>query len=512
LVPYEGAWTNDWAAARARLTPDWVALADEADGTERRFTFRELEDRASRAGGFLRETGKLSKGDLVCVLSWPRAEMVEVLLACSKLGAVFVPLNTRLAAPEIEEQIRRFAPKALFFEGEFSARVKKGSVPMEVGFEGGDRGVPYARALGHERLGGPAEVGLEDPVMLLQTGGTTGRPKAALVTHRMVLWNAVNTVRDLLVPYDTTITAVPLHHIGGFTYTVPLIFWGGTNVLMRRWDPMKFLDLVERERPTFLFLVPAQLAELVATQRFKEADFSSVRFLTAGGAAMTQDLIQAVFEKGVTQKQGFGMTEMGPGVFALDPWDGFGHRGSIGKPNLLVEARVVKEDGTDSPPGEGGELLLRGPSVFGGYWKEDEETRRAFDGSWLRTGDVVRVDEGGYYYVIGRTKNVIRSGGESIFPEEVERLLQSHPAIAEAMVIGVPDPKWGEVPKALVVAKANNSLTKADVLTFCEGKIARYKVPKYVQMLQSIPKDSMGKVQRAKLAKEFGQPSDSVVG
>ena len=508
MVSYEGAWINDWVAARGKLTPGWVALVDEAAGKERRFTFGELDDRASRVAGFLAQDGKVSKGDSVCVLSWPRAEMVEVLFACSKLGAVFIPLNTRLAPPEVAEQLVRFSPKALFLEEEFLGRADKHPPPTVVGLDGGG-GVSYKGALGSPRLPRPADVGLEDPLMLLQTGGTTGKPKAALVTHRMVLWNAVNTVRDLVVPYDTTITAVPLHHIGGFTYTIPLVFWGGTNVVMRRWSSDRFLDLVESERPTFLFLVPAQLTELVANPRFKGADFSSVRFLTAGGAAMTPDLIQAVFEKGVTQKQGFGMTEMGPGVFALDPWEGFGHRGSIGRPNLLIEARVIKEDGTDAVSGEAGELLLRGPSVFGGYWEDEGETARAFEDGWLKTGDVVRVDEGGYYYVVGRTKNIIRSGSESILPEELERLLQSHPGVAEALVIGVADSKWGEVPKALVVTRPGVAVSKGELLAFCEGKVAKFKVPKYFELVQSIPKDSMGKVQRTKLAREFGQARNS---
>lgn len=353
-----------------------------------------------------------------------------------------------------------------------------------------------------------ADVELEDPLMMLQTGGTTGKPKIAKVNYRMILWNAVNTVRDLIIPYDTTITAVPLYHIGGFTYTIPLLFWGGTNILMPRWDVNLYLDLVQRERPTFLFLVPSQLKTMIDSPKFQTTDFSSVRFLTAGGAALTSEMIKAVFEKGITQKQGYGMTEMGPGIFALDPLDGYNYMGSIGKPNILVEAKVVRSDGSEAGPNESGELLLRGPSVFGGYWNNEIETCETFEEGWLKTGDIVLRTNDGYFYVIGRTKNIIRSGSESIFPEEVEKLLQSHPAVAEALVIGIPDPKWGEVPKALIVVRKTMNVSVENLYTFCADKIAKYKIPKYFEFVPGIPKDSMGKTSRVRLAQLFGEQKD----
>jgi fatty-acyl-CoA synthase len=233
-----------------------------------------------------------------------------------------------------------------------------------------------------------------------------------------------------------------------------------------------------------------------------------VRFITAGGAALTPEIIRSTFERGLTQKQGFGMTEMGPGIFALDPWDGYNHAGSIGKPNILVQAKVVLADGREAGPEESGELFLRGPSLFGGYWRDEKETESSFSEGWLKTGDVVRRDKAGYFYVVGRTKNIIRSGSESIFPEEVEKLLQTHPAVSESLVFGVPDQKWGEVPKALVVCRPNVTVSKQELETFCEGKIAKYKIPKYFEMVSGIPKDSMGKVSRARLSQIFSSTSE----
>ncbi|MCL4518431.1 MAG: AMP-binding protein [Thaumarchaeota archaeon] len=512
-IPVEGSWINDWLAKRSSLTPDWVAILDNATGEMRRFTFSDLNARASRVAAYLKHEIGIKKGDLLCLLSWPRVEVLDLLFACSKLGAILFPLNTRYTSSEISNIVQEFKPRTFVFEDEFRGQVEGISkfqplINLDPSKHSG--AVSYSEVLGYGRsLEQVEEVSLEDTLMILHTGGTTGKPKAAIVNHRMILWNAVNTVRDLIIPYDLTITAVPLYHIGGFTYTIPLLFWGGANILMHRWSQGEFLKLVEQERPTFLFLVPAQLSSLIASEEFKKTDFSSVRFITSGGAALTTDMIQATFEKGITQKQGFGMTEMGPGIFALDPWDGFLHMGSIGKPNLLVEAKTVREDGRAASPEEEGELLLRGPSLFGGYWKDEEETEKTFEDRWMRTGDVARVDKEGYFYVVGRKKNVIRSGSESVLPEEVEKVLLANPAVKEVVVVGVPDQRWGEVPKALVVRKLGHDIGKEDIIAFCEGKLAKFKIPKYVQFVREIPKDSMGKTSRAKLAREFGNPSDT---
>ena len=514
--PVEGYWINNWIGRRAELTPNWLALVDEVNGG-RYLTYADFNSRVDKVARFLKEELGIQKGDRVAMLSWNRVEILDCLFACGKIGAIFAPVNVRLTAREIADYFKAITPRVLVYEPVFSEKVKELLELVEVehtitldtgGLEGS---IEYSEALSSQPLERPERVGLEDPWMILQTGGTTGKPKAGIVPFRMVLWNIVNTVRDLIVPGDTTITALPLFHIGGYTYTIPLLFWGGTNILLYRWNVERYIELVERERPTFLFLVPTQLKMLVEHPRFKDADFTSVRWFTSGGAAQTEEIRKAFDEKGLTLKQGYGLTEMGPGVFALDPWDARRKAGSIGKPNYLVDVRVVDEEGRDVGPNEDGELLLRGPSVFGGYWQMPDETAKAFEGGWLHTGDLVRYDEEGYFYIVGRKKFVIRSGAESIYPWEVEEIIKAHPKVADVLVIGVPDEKWGEVPKALVVVKEGETLTGEEIVRFCEGKLARYKIPRYIQFVEEIPRSPVGKVLWSEVRARYGQPGGDYV-
>ena len=511
-----GCWINNWIERRAQHTPNWLALIDDATGEDRRLSFKDFNDRVNRVASALRDTLNLRKGDRVAMLSWARIEVLEALFASSKLGCVFTPLNTRHTAREIARFLSEVKPKVLIYESEFSGVVKElaGNVGIEslinIGGEGVEGSISWSSLYDSPPLDKPVEVGIEDPLMILQTGGTTGRPKAAVVPYRMIFWNALNTIRDLIIPGDLTITALPLFHIGGYTYVIPLLMFGGANFIMHRWDVDKFIDYVERERPSFLFLVPTQLKMLLDNPRFSKADFSSVRWITSGGAALTREIIRGIFRKGITMKQGFGMTEMGPGVFALDPWDAHRKMGSIGLPNLLVEAKVVREDGRIAGAGEEGELLLRSPSIFGGYLTMAEETAKAVRDGWLHTGDIVKRDDEGFFWVVGRSKNVIRSGAESIYPEEVEKVLLEHPAVVEAVVIGVRDEKWGEVPKALIVLREGARITKDELVEFCMGKIAKYKIPKYIQVVKAIPKTDVGKVSRRKLVELFGEPRDEI--
>ncbi len=494
-----GTWVNDWISKRAYLTGGWIAIKDDALGRLRSFTYSELDQTARRVASLLREDFNVSTGDKVAILSWTRAEFVAVLLACFKIGCTLVPVNTRYTSREINEVIERTHSRVLLYEGEFEDRVKVLGIPT-IRYDSA-KDFSYSTK---PPLSNSVECCLEDIALILQTGGTTGKPKFAMISHRMILWNAMNTLRDLVVPGDVTINTLPLFHIGGYTYLIPLLMFGGTSILMHRWSPEAFIELVESERPTFLFLVPTQLRMLLQSPRFKDADFSSVRWITSGGGALTRDLIEKIFEKGVVQKQGFGMTEMGPGVFALDPWDAQRKMGSIGKPNLLVEARVLGGSGSE------GELYLRGPSVFSGYLDNEEELKKMVKDGWMDTGDIARIDDEGYFWIVGRAKNIIRSGEESVYPEEVEKILLAHPKIKDVVVIGVPDEKWGEVPKALIVLKEGERISKEEIVDFLKDKIAKYKIPKYVEVVEGFVYTETGKVSRSELKKLYGQPRDKL--
>jgi acyl-CoA synthetase (AMP-forming)/AMP-acid ligase II len=507
MISTQGFWINNWIARQADINPNQLILIDEK--SDRRFTYKTFNESVDRVAAFLKDKSEISKGDRICVISWNRIEMIQFLFASAKLGTIFVPINTRYSTKEIREYVKLIQPKIMVFEEDFNDKIKELKKDSHISsyFEllGQDTTTPKSLSSAEKypkKLDKPVSVDLEDPVMIIQTGGTTGTPKGSIVTYRMIFWNAMNTIRDLIVPGEVTVTSVPLFHIGGYTYTLPLLVWGGTNVIMNKWNPERLINWIETERVTFQFLVPAQLKMLVETPGFKNADFRSLRWFTTGGAALTRDVVDAMLKKGVIMKQGYGLTEVGPGVFALDPKDAIRKLGSIGKPNLLVDVRVVNDKGKDAVVNEPGELLIRSPSLFGGYWQNAEETKKAVEGGWLHTGDVVRVDEEGFFFIIGREKRVIRSGSESIYPEEVEKVLRLHPKIAEAFVVGVPDKKWGEVPKAFIVTKTGETLDKGEIIRYCLKGLAKYKVPKEIEFVESIPKSSAGKVLKDELMKK----------
>ena len=509
IIANQGYWINNWIARHAEINPNHVALIDEK--SDKRFTYKVFSERIDRIAAFLKKEFKLRKGDRVAMISWNRIEVLDILFATAKIGGIFAPINTRYTSREIKEYLTLLKPKVLVYENEFAEKVKElKSVKckhfVHMGDERIDHSVNFEDMINcKEKLDIPTLVDLEDPFMILQTGGTTGSPKGAIIPYRMVFWNAMITIRDLIVPGEVTVTCVPLFHIGGYTYTLPLLFWKGTNILMHRWNPEKLLEYIEKEKVTFQFLVPTQLKTLIETPKFKTADLTSVRWFTTGGAPLTKDIVDAFLKKGVLVKQGYGLTEAGPGVFALDPKDALQKLGSIGKPNLLIDVKVVNEKGEEVKPNTAGELLLRAPSLFGGYWNNPEETSKSIEGGWLHTGDIVKYDEDGFFYIIGRKKNVIRSGSESIYPEEIEKILVSHPKIQEAVVFGIPDEKWGEVPKALIVLKKGEEISREEVIKYCENKMAKYKIPKAIEFVDSIPKTPAGKVLREKLIEKYGK-------
>jgi fatty-acyl-CoA synthase len=502
---------GDWMGRGAMYWPEHTAVVDVARGDAGRFTYRDMNARAEALAGWLRDVAGVSRGDRVGMVALNGVEFLDAFFACGKLGAIFVPFNWRLHAQELAELVRDTGPRVLFFSGEFgpileSVRRWVGGALTLVHLDGpGVEGsLAYAGALAHVPVTKVANeaVSEEDILCLLFTGGTTGRSKGARISHRMVAWNTLNTLIHELRPGDITVTHTPMFHTGGLlVYTLPLLTCGGTVVLMRRWDADEMLRLVEQEKVTFFFAVPTQYQQMLDAPRFRSTDLSRVRFMTSGGAPLPVPLLQAWQEvHRVPFKQGFGMTEFGPGIFSMGPEFAVSKAGSIGRPNYFVDARLVDDAGRDVPEGATGELLLKSPAMCSGYFEDARATAEAIDADgWFHTGDLARRDADGFYFIAGRKKDMFISGGENVYPLELETVLHEHPAVQACAVVGLPDEKWGEVGWAFVVLEPGAHATPEELLEFLRGRVARYKVPKQVECVASLPMSAAGKILKREL-------------
>ncbi len=494
----------DWLARQAALNASKAAVVLPEEG--RRVTYAELAEGAARVAGGLRRLG-VGPGDRVATLAMNGLPLLELLFACGRLGAILVPLNYRLAEPELCWIGRNAEARLLFFEEAFVAVAR--AVARETGAElrrlegpAGDweavRQAPPA-----EELALPPAA----PWCILYTGGTTGRPKGAVLTHSSMLWNALNTNLSWgLRPDDVAPVFTPMFHTGGLNvFTLPLLLIGGTVILPRRFEPATALAVLAQKRPTLLFLVPTMFQMLADVPGFAEADLSSLRWAIAGGAPCPDRLYDVYRAKVPVFKQGYGLTEVGPNNFATPDEDAARKRGSVGRPTLFVRYRVVDAAGRDVGVDQVGELLLAGPTVCAGYWRNPQDTASAFDGVWFRTGDLVRYDGDGYFYVVDRKKDLIISGGENVYPAEVEEALYAHPAVAEAAVVGQPDARWGEVVVAVVVCRAGASATAAELVAHCRERLAGYKVPKRFEFRPALPKSAAGKILRGEVRRTLGE-------
>ncbi|CAB3392982.1 conserved protein of unknown function [Kyrpidia spormannii] len=490
-----------WLTRREELSGEKVAIVCG----DHRWTYRSLNRRVNRLANALNDLG-VREGDRVAVLLPNGSEILEFLFACAKLGAILVPINFRLAPEEVRYIVEDAVPVCLAYHRMFAATVD----PLQ-GEDNGVRhwirvGTPAGEAspdLGYEALveGGSEEeperdISLDRVHMMMYTSGTTGKPKGALLTHGNTTWNVVNTLGRIPVGEDEiTLTVAPLFHIGAMNIlTTPTLYRGGTVVVEDRFDPLRLLEAIERERVTSLFLVPAMWLALLQVADFERYDLRSLRFAVSGGAPCPLTVIEFFQERGVPFFEGFGMTETSPSVCILDGADAPRKRGSVGKPLMHVDVRIVDDADRDVPMGEVGELLVRGPSVMVGYWNRPRETREALRDGWLHTGDLARRDEEGFLYLVDRKKDMIITGGENVYPVEVEQVLYRHPKIREAAVVGIPDDRWGESVKAVVAVKEGESLTLEELRAFCDGKLARYKIPRVLEVVEALPRNAAGKV------------------
>ncbi|MFW9805717.1 MAG: AMP-binding protein, partial [Candidatus Thorarchaeota archaeon] len=457
----------DYLSKRDVFSPEVEALVDVETG--KRYTYRVFNERANRVANFLQQEIGFQKGDRLCILAQNSLEYWEAFFGCQKSGGIFSPLNWRLVPRELGVLVNDLSPSLVIYDSDLSNVAvdlkKEVNVNHWISLSKTDATVEgsiiYDDAMKNSPITSPQPVSLsyDDPMGIVFTGGTTGLPKGAMITYRQVAFNTLSTIRDIL-PGDIYINHLPLFHVGGlYVYAIPLFILGGKVIQMKKWDLDALVGVINEENPNFFFAVPTQYRMLMNHPDFKSIDFSNVRFLTSGGEPLPLDIIRTFKEThGVKFKQGFGMTEVGPGCFALDPWDAERKIGSIGTPNFFIDAKVVDpETGEECNANEVGELMFKGPTVTVGYWNRPELNKDLLDDGWFATGDIVYFDDEGYYYVVDRVKDMFISGGENVYPREIEKLLEEHPKIAQVQVIGVPDSKWGEVGCAIVILKPGQS-------------------------------------------------------
>jgi fatty-acyl-CoA synthase len=487
---------QDWIAKWAVYSPDRVAVSEYESG--RSLTYAQLQQKAEHLCHWLRDTHRLQSGDRVAVLAENCLEYVVLFSVAQKTGIILVPLNYRLAPTEITYLITDSQPALIIYEEELrdllQPQIDLPTLPLNELERILERAPQKNKPFPVTKLPG------DHPAFILYTSGTTGFPKGAIYSYQMLFWNSINTAMSLIVNSESrTINCMPPFHTGGWNVLLtPFLHHGGYTCLMKKFDPGAVLHLMRTERPTLFMGVPTMLKMIADQPAFAEANLSSLYYIIVGGEPMPIPLIERWHEKDVFIRQGYGMTEVGPNLTSLHQRDAIRKKGSIGRPNFYVQIRIVDPGGKEVPANQPGELLLKGPMVTPGYWQNPGATAKALHDGWFHTGDMVRQDEEGYLYVVDRIKNMFISGGENVYPAEVERALLQHPDIRAAAVIGIPHEKWGEVGKAFVVTETE--LTSTDVLEHCSRLLAKFKVPKEIVFTGELPLSPTGKINRKALS------------
>lgn len=503
---------TDWIEKWAIYSPDRIALKEYETG--RTLSYSQLNNLGRQLVELLQEKFKLQAGDRIALLAENSLAQVALFCAAQKANFTLVPINYRLSTPEIEFLLQDAQPSLLIAEDHFLQSLTHyldGHVDLESWawaklevFCDQQKGVLCAAP--------PAiEIDENDPIFLLYTSGTTGFPKGALYTHKMLFWNSVNTSISLIINSTSrTINCMPFFHTGGWNVLLtPFLHHGAYTCLVKKFEAETILKLLEEEKASLFMGVPTMLNMMSNDVSFDNRTLSHLHYIIVGGEPMPIPLIERWHHKGVPIRQGYGMTEVGPNLTSLHQDDAVRKKGSIGRPNFYVETRIVDQQGKPVPANTPGELQLKGPMVTPGYWQNAEATEKAFDGSWFKTGDRVREDEEGYLFVVDRIKNMFISGGENVYPAEIERVLMSHPGIAEAAIIGVPDAKWGEVGRAYICVKGTTNMDEAMLLQYCHERLARFKIPKQIVFLAELPKNDTGKIDRKILKREMTNSESS---
>jgi fatty-acyl-CoA synthase len=504
---------SDLIARNADFTPDKIALRF----ARRSLTYAEFAARIATTARALKSQLGVGRGDRIAILAANHPDYLVLLYACARLGALLVPLNWRLAVPEQMFILTDASVKALIVEEAFAEVLAPlaAALPQArgVGLDFSRADVPSLEMLLAEAGGDgrSPHTDFSSPLLIVYTSGTTGRPKGAVLRQEALLWNGVMSqhMHDLTAQ-DHVLTVLPLFHVGGLNIqTTPALHIGATVSLHPRFAPGPTLDAIAADRPTLTVLVPTTIQALIEHPGWPETDVSSLRALTTGSTTVPQPLIDAVTARGVPVLQVYGSTETSPIAIYTRLGGDRDRSGSTGLPGLACEARIVDDAGREVDHGKSGEVVVRGANVLFEYWGNAAATAEALREGWFYTGDIGSRDADGYFFIHDRKKNVIISGAENIYPAEIERVLAHHPAVAEVAVVGRPDPKWQEVPVAFVVRRPGVAADAEALKDYVAEHLARFKVPRDIAFVDSLPRNALGKVQHFRLKEPAGIPPPS---
>ena len=490
-----------WVERSAAFTPEKLAIRFARHD----LSYAAFAERIRHTGSRLAALG-VRRGDRVAYLGRNHPEMLSLLFACARRGAIVVPLNWRHAEPEHARVLADCAPRAILVDATFTARshalhddhpgmtwTTLGDVPAGwIGWDNLD--VTLATESASRTAGG-----LEDPVLVCYTSGSTGVPKGVVLTQNALFWNALNSTHmHDLTSADRVLTTLPLFHVGGLNIlTLPAFHTSASVTLHEQFDPLAAIEAIERERITLTVLVPAQLTAMMDHPRWRQADLSSLRMITTGSTIVSESFIRRVNDRGLRLVQVYGSTETCPIATYVRAENADRKAGAAGLPALHCEVRVVDGEDKDMPLGHDGEIVVRGPNVSRGYWKAPVATVETFRGGWYHSNDIGHFDDEGYLHVVSRKSDMIISGGENIYPAELENILLECPTILEACIVGRPDERWGEAVVAIVVLQPGARMSEADVLSLFDERIARFKRPREIRFTNALPRTALGKVMRA---------------
>lgn len=489
-------YRKDWIAKWAGYLPEKVAVSEYETG--RTITYSELNHRGMRLAHMFCDRQKMQTGDRLMVLAEHGIDYVSLFTMAQKTGITLVPVNYRLTCAEINYLIQNSDPKVLVAERKFEPLVDQLECPVPViwmeDLVAEIKGLP---TIEFKSLDFPED----HPLFILYTSGTTGFPKGAIYSHKMLLWNSLNITQSLdITSADHTVSSMPAFHTGGWNVLLtPFLHRGASLGILKKFDPGLLLELMEQEGSNLFMGVPTMLKMMQECEQFDKVRLEKMRYFIVGGEALPLEVINCWHDKGIKIRQGYGLTEVGPNLTSLHHDDAERKKGSIGVPNFYVDIKLLGADGKFIEAEGTGELCISGPVVTPGYWNNPEATAKSIVDGWFRTGDVARMDSDGYLFIVDRIKNMYISGGENVYPAEVERILREMVGIDEAAVVGVPDEKWGEVGKAYITLSGLQPVDEAEVRAHCLEHLAKYKVPKLVVILQELPKNDSGKIDRKKL-------------